>query len=131
MKPDDMEKVIGEAAGGAPGGRLPCARALGIARRLAVPPGEVGEAANRLEVRIVNCQLGFFVVDKATHDDLEPVATTGPLAEAIDAALVDGRLTCAGAFAVAAATRAPVKLVGDTATKKGIKIGSCQLGCFP
>lgn len=41
-------------------GRLPCAVAFKIARKLKVPPKQVGEAANRLNIKIVSCQLGCF-----------------------------------------------------------------------
>ena len=41
-------------------GRLPCAIAFRIARELKVSPREVGDAANRLSVKISNCQLGCF-----------------------------------------------------------------------
>jgi len=41
-------------------GRLPCAVAFKIARELKVSPREVGEAANKLPVKICHCQLGCF-----------------------------------------------------------------------
>ncbi len=41
-------------------GKLPCAVAFGIAKELKVGPRDVGEAANRLSVKICNCQLGCF-----------------------------------------------------------------------
>jgi len=41
-------------------GKLPCAVAFKIARELKISPGEVGRAANRLSIKICNCQLGCF-----------------------------------------------------------------------
>ncbi len=41
-------------------GQLPCAVAFKIARKLKVAPREVGDTANKLNIRIVNCQLGCF-----------------------------------------------------------------------
>ncbi len=41
-------------------GKLPCAVAFKIARKLEVPPKQVGEAANRLNIKIASCQLGCF-----------------------------------------------------------------------
>ena len=41
-------------------GKLPCAIAFKIAKELKVSPGNVGEAANRLSVKICGCQLGCF-----------------------------------------------------------------------
>ncbi len=42
------------------GGKLPCAVALEIARELKVSPLEVGKTANKLSIKICNCQLGCF-----------------------------------------------------------------------
>ena len=41
-------------------GKLPCAVAFKIASKLKVTPGQVGEAANKLNIKIVSCQLGCF-----------------------------------------------------------------------
>ena len=41
-------------------GRLPWAIAFKIAKEMKVSPRDVGEAANRLSVKISNCQLGCF-----------------------------------------------------------------------
>ena len=41
-------------------GKLPCAVAFQIARKLKVSPRQVGDAANRLNIKISSCQLGCF-----------------------------------------------------------------------
>ena len=41
-------------------GRLPCAVAFQIGRKLKVSPRKVGDMANRLDVKISSCQLGCF-----------------------------------------------------------------------
>ena len=41
-------------------GKLPCAVAFKIAKKLKVAPKEVGDAANRLKIKIASCQLGCF-----------------------------------------------------------------------
>jgi hypothetical protein len=41
-------------------GRLPCAEAFKIAKKLKVAPRQVGDAANELDIKIANCQLGCF-----------------------------------------------------------------------
>jgi len=41
-------------------GRLPCAVAFKIARELKVSPREVGKTADKLSIKICNCQLGCF-----------------------------------------------------------------------
>jgi hypothetical protein len=41
-------------------GKLPCAVAFGIAKKLKVSPRQVGDTANKLNIKIKNCQLGCF-----------------------------------------------------------------------
>ena len=41
-------------------GKLPCAVAFKISRKLKVSPKKVGDMANRLNVKIASCQLGCF-----------------------------------------------------------------------
>ena len=41
-------------------GRLPCAVAFKIVKEPKVSPRDVGDAANRLSMKISNCQLGCF-----------------------------------------------------------------------
>ena len=41
-------------------GKLPCAVAFKIARKLRVTPRQVGDTANKLNIKIVGCQLGCF-----------------------------------------------------------------------
>jgi len=41
-------------------GKLPCAVAFKIAQELKVAPKEVGEACNRLKIKVRSCQLGCF-----------------------------------------------------------------------
>ena len=41
-------------------GRIECARALAVARRLKVEPRRVGEACNAERIKVVRCQLGCF-----------------------------------------------------------------------
>ena len=40
--------------------RLPCPQAFRIAKKFKVAPRDVGDEANRLEIKISGCQLGCF-----------------------------------------------------------------------
>ncbi len=40
--------------------RIPCIKALSLAKRLKVKPMEIGRAANELGIKITDCQLGCF-----------------------------------------------------------------------
>ncbi len=43
-----------------PEGRISCAMALEMARRLSIPPGQMGKLLNFLGIKIRRCQLGCF-----------------------------------------------------------------------
>ncbi len=53
------------------------------------------------------------------------------LEEKVKSSLVDGSLSCAVALKIARELKVSPREVGETADKLGIKIGKCQLGCFP
>ena len=40
--------------------KLPCAEAFRIAKQFKVAPRQVGDAANKLNIKISSCQLGCF-----------------------------------------------------------------------
>ena len=52
------------------------------------------------------------------------------LKEMIRKAAEDGQVTCSAAFRVAEDANLTVGLVGEVINEMGIKITSCQLGCF-
>lgn len=41
-------------------GKLPCSEAFRIARKFKVAPRQVGDVANKLNIKISSCQLGCF-----------------------------------------------------------------------
>jgi len=53
------------------------------------------------------------------------------LEEKVKSSLVNGKLPCAVAFKIAEELKVSPRKVGDMANRSGIKIASCQLGCFP
>jgi hypothetical protein len=52
------------------------------------------------------------------------------LREAMNAALIDGKLPCAQAFAIADRLNLSALAVGQAATQESVKISHCQLGLF-
>lgn len=128
---DTEKKIEAEIKASLDDGYLPCARAFQIAKTVEVSRSQVGDTANTLKVRIADCQLGCFVVEKAIHNDLDSVQTTQPLAEAVTASLIDNHLPCAVNFELAKKHKVAPRKVADTANKLKIKISQCQLGCFP
>jgi hypothetical protein len=57
---DNRGKLDQEVQDAARDGRLACAVAFELARKNGVSPKEIGDAANRVGVKIVACQLGCF-----------------------------------------------------------------------
>lgn len=114
--------------------KLLCAVAWRVADRLRVERRAVGEAADRLGVRISRCQLGLFGYGEkrlGQHKIAKAPATVdAPLAEALRAAARDGKVTCAQAFELAARLGCPAMDVSAHAEALGLKITQCQLGCF-
>ena len=110
--------------------RLPCAVAFTITEKLDVSPRTVGDKVNELKIRITNCQLGCFAVEKATRPGLDNMEIAAALAEELQAAMIDRQLLCSAAFEVARKLKVSRKQVGDAATKLNIRLIDCQLGCF-
>ncbi len=54
------DRVVEEIKKRAVKGNLPCLTARMIAEELGVPYKTIGEAADKLKVKITNCQLGCF-----------------------------------------------------------------------
>ncbi|NLP18289.1 MAG: hypothetical protein GX376_04235 [Firmicutes bacterium] len=55
-----MERIEEEVQKTAVEGRLSCGQAFALAEKLGVKPRTIGEAADKLQIRIVACQLGLF-----------------------------------------------------------------------
>jgi len=56
-----MNRTVEEELGASlVNGKLPCAQAFRIAKKFKVAPKEVGDMANKLNIKISSCQLGCF-----------------------------------------------------------------------
>ena len=60
MAEQDRERIARAAREEAEDGRIACAKALALAKRLGVGPSLVGEVLNEQKIKIVQCQLGCF-----------------------------------------------------------------------
>jgi len=124
------QEIATQIEGSLTEGRLPCASAFKIARRLEVSPQQVGEVADELAVKISRCQLGLFGYwpeDKP----LEPAQRVGGELEArIKERVVEGGLPCATAWDIAGELTMKRIDVARAAESLGVRITQCQLGCF-
>jgi hypothetical protein len=113
---------------------LPCAVAHYIAADLGVDPIEVGNTANEIDARITMCQLGLFgyaVKGKPTYRIFK-AWTDMPeeLAAAVQAAAVDGRISCSALWEIGRQFDLSRHEMGNAAEGLGLKVKPCQLGCF-
>jgi hypothetical protein len=111
-------------------GHLSCPAGWKIAKDMAIPKIAVGPVMDKLGVRIANCQLGFFRVEKTAQQD----GASHESSPVIEVALRDldavGNLTCETAFELAQHLKTTPMKVSDTANILELKIRNCQLGCF-
>ena len=127
-----MDALVERIRSSTVNGRLPCPNAFRIAAELGITPLEVGEKATQLGIKISRCQLGLF-----GYDDLGSKSVVTPMKDVperlkaeITAHLVDGRLPCEAAWEIAKKLKIGKVQVSGAAEALGIKISSCQLGCF-
>ena len=130
LPPDVLTRLEAAVRQAASEGYLPCPRGWRVARDLGVSKLDVGAMADRLGIRITDCQLGCFKVDKTPYD---PGDAEGPSEEVLRRVreLHDrGELTCASVFALAQELNVQPRAVADAANAGGYKLRQCQLGCF-
>jgi len=109
---------------------LSCVAAFEIAGKLNVPAKDIGEAADRLKVRLVKCQIGLFGYkpDKKIVKTAETVSSE--LKAAISNSLEDGKLSCIKAWEIAAKLKIQKLSVSCACEALNVKIRECQLGAF-
>ena len=79
---------------------LPCPVGWKIAKDMAIPKIAIGAVMDKLGVRIANCQLGFFRVEK-TPPYNEPHESSQEIVTGLRDLNTAGNLTCAAAFELA------------------------------
>jgi hypothetical protein len=111
-------------------GQLTCAAAHAIAERMKVAPEEVGFTADVLGAKIAKCQLGLFGYG-SQKKKISPAPEILPaLKEAIESAVVNGRLGCDAAWKIADELKLKRMEVSSACEAMKIKISACQLGAF-
>ena len=90
----------------------------------------VGDVTDHLAVRITDCQIGCFKVDKTAHDDQVPGSLDAEMITLLEALHESRRLTCAKVFDLAREFKLKPMAIADEANRRRIKVSECQLGCF-
>ena len=111
-------------------GYLACPSGWKVAEDAGVSRLDVGAMIDRLGIRISNCQLGCFTVDKTSHTGSAIETFSEEAARRVEALAEKGELTCSGVFSLARELNIKPMSVADVANVRGYKIRQCQLGCF-
>jgi len=109
---------------------LPCAVAFDMARALGVSPLEIGQAADRMAVRLVKCQLGLFGYTPEKRIVKPSLSASDDVKEAITNGLRENRLPCKTAWQIALSFGLHKLKIAGFCDGLGVKIGPCQLGAF-
>jgi hypothetical protein len=111
-------------------GTMPCATAVLLAAEMEVSPEEIGFTLDRLETRIMKCQLGLFGNTPMGKIVVAAESVSPELEAAIRGELQDERLPCAAAWGIAKRMRVARIKIASACETLGIRISSCQLGAF-
>jgi hypothetical protein len=112
-------------------GRITCAAAHAIAKKLAVPPQVVGMHIDLLEKKISRCQMGLFGYDRKTTKEVKAAGRVPQkLEKAIREVLVGDRITCIAAWEMAQKMGHSKLEIASACEALELKINKCQLGAF-
>ena len=111
-------------------GYLPCGVAHKIAREADVPLIAIGAIADKLGVRVTNCQIGCFKVDKTLFDKSTARENDNCIVAMLEAMQEKGELTCGDIFEQAKKLKVTPMAIANVANSLNLKIHHCQLGCF-
>lgn len=115
-------------------GTLPCATAFKVAQEQEVSPGEIGDLADDLDIRISHCQLGLFGYGPKAQGLHKVVQAAESVSAELEAALQsrtqNGRISCADLWAVAKKMSIPKMEASAAAETLELHVTQCQLHCF-
>ena len=123
-------RLTNEVRGSLREDNLPCNVAFKIARDAGVPRIAVGEIADRLGIRVTNCQIGCFKVDKIIYEESTDKKIDEDILSKLEALKKNDELTCANVFELSGRLKLPPMAVANVANARNLKVRQCQLGCF-
>ncbi len=111
-------------------GYLSCPVAWGIAKKYNIPRIVLGNFADRLGIRVTNCQLGCFKIEKTPYTLVTHVSADKKLLNIIELLKTKGSLNCAEVFELATQYKLKPITIANEMSSRDFKIHNCQLGCF-
>jgi hypothetical protein len=130
LSPENLLKLEEKVKASLASGYLPCPVAWQIAANSGVSRIAVGEIADRLGVRITDCRLGCFSVNKVPFANEMQPNIPGKLIEVLETYREKKRIDCPEVFALADKYGLTPLSVSREAAARGLKVRGCQLGCF-
>jgi len=111
-------------------GYLSCPIAWRIAKEASVSKMAIGEITDRLGIRIENCQIGFFKIEKTPYDDSVHTNVDGEFITVLETLAGNNQLTCVNIFKLSQQFKLKPMVIANEANVRNLKIHDCQLGCF-
>lgn len=130
LSPEQLSELEKQVRASLKNGYLPCPTAWRIAKEANVPRIAVGNITDRLGIRVTDCQVRCFKVDKTLHEDLHPKKIDDLLMAALETLEKNRELTCARVNELSVKNKLAPMDIADVANSRHWKIRQCQLGCF-
>jgi hypothetical protein len=130
LSQDQLAQLAEKVKASIKGGYLSCPVAWKIADEEKVPRIAVGNVTDRLGVRVTNCQVGCFKVDKTIPQNIVPRKIDEAIIASMEKLNESRELTCAKVVELAAQIQVAPMDLADIANLRKWKIRQCQLGCF-
>ena len=130
LPPEILSQLVDMVKAQLRDGNLQCATAFKIARQAKVPKIAVGDVTDRLGIRITNCQIGCFKVDKTVRDNVVQKKLVDEITPMLESLKQKDELTCVKVFELALQLKLTPMAIADVANLRNWKIHHCQLGCF-
>ena len=124
---DRLETAVSESL---KDGRLPCPAGWKIAKDMGIPKIAVGAMMDRLGIRVTDCQIGFFKVEKTPYEGMKKENPPEEIIKELEELHRAGELKCSSIFELAGRLKTTPLKLSDAANFLGLKILGCQLGCF-
>ena len=127
---DVLQRLEAAVKGSLKDGYIPCPTGWKIAKDMGIPKMAVGAMMDRLGVRVTDCQIGFFRVDKTPYEGVKKEEPSDEVVKRLKELEEAGELNCTAVFALAHSLRTTPMTISEAANVLGMKIRGCQLGCF-
>jgi len=130
LSPEELTQLENNVKPSLKDGYLPCPVAWVIAENVNVPRIAVGAITDKLGIRVTDCQLGCFKVDKTIYSSLVKEALDNEIIDTLESLDREKNLTCEKVFEISVKFKQKPMVLGNEASARNLKIHQCQLGCF-